>query len=425
MAKAFTFKEQANYFQKKLNLPTDTYLDIMGKAHDYYFVVAGANRNEIVLGLRQAVDAAIRKGETFEDFKKRFAQVVEKTGWQPKGKLNHRARTVFHTNLYSAYNKGRLKQQLEMADVMPYWEYKHNHKQNPRQEHLRLDGVIRPAGDPFWQVYYPIKAYGCHCTVIAHDDDDLKRMGRTVSPRPKIEYVNKRVGVRSGNPREVRIPRGYDAGFAPHDFGDLNKSRLYAADEIYMKRLVDADPSLASTLFYDLVNKRPQALELFNQSFAMVVDEVMQNKQAKGVMKYVGAIPKKAITTLKKMGKAPQSAIIAMRDSDILHALRDSKQKKGLSMPMEFFKKLPEHISEPTAILLDETQKMPTLVYVYETQQGKLAIKLDYKTEIKNKETKEREKRVVNLVRTGSIAQDATSWENFKRNAQIIWGKLD
>lgn len=49
----FTFEEQARYFEKKLNLPTNSYLDVLGEEHHYFFMVAGANRNEVLLAFRR------------------------------------------------------------------------------------------------------------------------------------------------------------------------------------------------------------------------------------------------------------------------------------------------------------------------------------------------------------------------------------
>ncbi|WP_240321936.1 phage minor head protein [Pasteurella multocida] len=70
---------------------------------------------------------------------------------------------MYDTNVYSAYNRGRLQQHLDLADVMPYWEYQHNDNSHPRPEHVVLDGTIRPATDPFWKYYYQSK----HMVVIA------------------------------------------------------------------------------------------------------------------------------------------------------------------------------------------------------------------------------------------------------------------
>ena len=81
----FTFEEQAKYFEKKLNLKTNSYLDVMGEMHDYFFVVAGANRNEVLLAFREAMDKAVHGEITFEQWQKIFDDVVAKTGWEYNG----------------------------------------------------------------------------------------------------------------------------------------------------------------------------------------------------------------------------------------------------------------------------------------------------------------------------------------------------
>lgn len=88
----FTFEQQVRYFEKKLNLSTNSYLDVLGEEHDYFFMVAGANRNEVLLAFREAVDDAIANGETLEGFRKRFDEIVARTGWDYKGGRNWRSR---------------------------------------------------------------------------------------------------------------------------------------------------------------------------------------------------------------------------------------------------------------------------------------------------------------------------------------------
>ncbi|HHF6895582.1 TPA: phage head morphogenesis protein, partial [Haemophilus influenzae] len=93
----FTFQAQSRYFEKKLNLKTNSYLDVLGEEHDYFFVVAGANRNEVINAFREAVDQAIHHGETLESFRQRFDEIVEKTGWDYNGGRNWRTRIIYDT----------------------------------------------------------------------------------------------------------------------------------------------------------------------------------------------------------------------------------------------------------------------------------------------------------------------------------------
>lgn len=415
----FTFEEQVKYFEKKLNLPTNSYLDVLGEEHDYFFMVAGANRNEVLTAFREAVDEAIQNGETLEGFRKRFDEIVANTGWQYNGGRNWRTRIIYDTNVYGAYNRGRLKQHLDLADVLPYWEYHHHDNEHPREEHITLDGTILPATAPFWRYYYPIKAYGCHCTVSAHDEDDLAEMGKTVSQSPEIEWEEKLVGVRSGNPRTVRVPKGYDVGFAPYNFERLTQSRDVDVDKLLLQKMTTAEPHLASLLIDDVL-KNPKAMVLLNGAMKDMVNTVSTQKIARGNMKYVGVIPENVITKLDNLDKAPQSAVIAVRDDDVLHALRDSKQAKGISLPVEFWEQLPEKLRHPKAILLDDQQKQPTLLFVYETEQGKVAVKMDYEIKLKDVLSGKKLPHKLNMVRTASRLEDLSALGRF----EVLYGEL-
>ena len=44
------------------------------------------------------------------------------------------------------------------------------------------------------------------------------------------------MGVRSGNPRTVRVPKGYDVGFAPYNFERLTQSRDVDVDKLLLQK---------------------------------------------------------------------------------------------------------------------------------------------------------------------------------------------
>ena len=388
-------------------------------------MVAGANRNEVLLAFREAVDEAINNGETLESFRKRFDEIVARTGWDYNGGRNWRTRIIYDTNVYAAYNRGRLQQHLDLADVMPYWEYHHHDNAHPRQEHIDLDGTILSASDPFWRYYYPIKAYGCHCTVTAHDEDDLKEMGKTISPSPEIEWQEKLVGTRSGNPRMVKVPKGYDVGFKPHNFERLTAGRNADVDQLLFNKFVNAEPKLASLLIENVL-QNPRAMMMLNGAMKSMVDTVATEKMARGQMKNVGIIPAKVIDKLTALEKAPQSAVIAVRDEDVLHALRDTKQTKGINLPIEFWEQLPEKLRNPKAILLQAKEQQrnknagDVLLFIYETEKGKVAIKMDYEVKIKDELSGKKLAQKLNVVRTASAVEDFTQLGAF----EVLWGSL-
>ncbi|MGQ0287129.1 phage head morphogenesis protein [Pasteurellaceae bacterium 22721_9_1] len=408
----FQFQEQARYFAKKINLPTESYLDIQGEEHDYFFVVAGANRNEIVDAFRQAVDNAIEQGATLAQFRKDFDEIVDNTGWQYKGGRNWRTRIIYDTNVYGAYNRGRLKQHLELADVLPYWEYQHNDNAHPRQAHVDLDGTIRPASDPFWKYYYPIKAYGCHCTVIAHDEADLKNMSKTVSPPVEIEYQEKWVGVRVGNPRIVNLPKGYDVGFAPHNFENLKQDRLDSVDKLLMQKHVTSDPKFTAAMVGDLLERKEiaQIQSKSVKSWISQIDSAQDDKAMRYVenLKLLGVLPVKIIEKLEKLNIAPQSAIIAMEKGDLKHALRELKDNFNIAVPLSFWEQIADKLKHPKAILLEKQQETPTLLFIYEIEKTKLAIKINYDATLFDRINGKRNNIKLNRIITGSLFKDTT-----------------
>lgn len=147
------FKEQIAFFQKKLNIPTRHWADVYGQEHDWGFMVAGANRNALLQDFRQAVETAISTGQTLEQFRSEFDNIVAKFGWDYNGGRNWRSRVIYETNLVSSYNAGRFEQLWADKETLPYWQYHHNDAvAHPRLPHLKWDGTIFrpliPGGKP-------------------------------------------------------------------------------------------------------------------------------------------------------------------------------------------------------------------------------------------------------------------------------------
>lgn len=209
------FKEQAEFFRRKLNLPTESWADIYTKEHDWAFVVAGANRDQIVADFRAAIDKVINEGGTLEQFRKDFDEIVKRNGWSYNGGRNWRSRIIYETNLNSSYQAGRYEQLMAVREERPYWQYLHNDAvEFPRPHHQSWNGLILRWDDPWWRWHFPPGGWGCQCRVIALSEYDLKVMGRTVDKAPEIKWVTRQIGGRSAmGPRTVLVPEGIDPGF--------------------------------------------------------------------------------------------------------------------------------------------------------------------------------------------------------------------
>lgn len=210
------FREQVAFFKRKLNVKTDGWTDVYGDKHDSEFMVAGANRDDLLADLRRAVERAIADGATLQNFRKDFAGIVTRHGWSYNGGFEWRTRVIYETNLRSSYMAGRFQQLMAMRDTHPYWEYVHSDVvEEPREEHLAWDGMILRWDDPWWVMHFPINAWGCQCSVIARTEDDLRLMGKSgPDTAPPVTFIKHTIGQRSpGGPRTVFVPEGIDPGF--------------------------------------------------------------------------------------------------------------------------------------------------------------------------------------------------------------------
>lgn len=174
------FAEQIAFFRGKLGrlVPTAKWTDLWQQEHDVAFMVAGAAKADLLADLAEAVDKAISNGETIQQFRRRFLEIIQRHGWagftgddrtadRPQGGrgLAWRTRVIYETNLLTSYAAGR-RAQLEDGGYT-HWMYKHSDfVQRPRPHHVALNGIVRPKDDPFWQTHYPPNGWGCRCRVL-------------------------------------------------------------------------------------------------------------------------------------------------------------------------------------------------------------------------------------------------------------------
>lgn len=212
------FREQVAFFRLKLRnlVPTRRWDDMIGAAHDRGFMVAGAQKADLLSDLAAAVDRAIAEGKSLDAFRKDFEAAVERHGWHgwtgedSKGGRAWRTRVIYRTNTYVAYSAGR-RAQLE-AGNFPLWVYRHGGSNDPRPEHLNVfDGLALPPDHPFWEKFYPPSDWGCSCYVVgARDAAGVRRLGG--DPDKKLPDDWDRLDPKTGEPEGIGRGWGYAPG---------------------------------------------------------------------------------------------------------------------------------------------------------------------------------------------------------------------
>jgi uncharacterized protein with gpF-like domain len=187
------FLEQIAFFIQKLALPTNKWSDVLGKAHDKSFVIAGAINASLLNDMHIALTDAMAIGMTIQEFRKTFESIVAKYGWtgwtgeKTKAGRAWRANIIYETNIRTSYSAGRYQQQQETKESRPYLLYKHSDGVlQPRPIHVTWNGLILPITHKWWRTHYPPNGYGCKCQVFAISKDEMVRRGLHVTPDERI-----------------------------------------------------------------------------------------------------------------------------------------------------------------------------------------------------------------------------------------------
>lgn len=116
--------------------------------------IAGLAEIEQVRYVLAQVNSALINGQSFEDFQRNVNLVDIDL---PR----HRLKTIYQTNIQSAYSHGRWIRQQEDKKNKPYLIYLTKNDSLVRPEHQILHKIVRPIGDVFWLYNTPPLDYNC------------------------------------------------------------------------------------------------------------------------------------------------------------------------------------------------------------------------------------------------------------------------
>lgn len=389
------FQAQIDFLRQKLGVPTDRWDDIQSAAHDRAFVVAGAAKADLLADLHQAVIKSAEGGAGLQAFRKDFKGIVAKHGWTgwtgedtPAG-VAWRTKVIYQTNMASSYAAGRHAQMSdpEVLKLHPYWRYLHSDGvMNPRPLHLAWHGLTLPADHPFWATHYPPCGWGCQCRVTSVTRKEGEASARAGLDEPPAGW--NQINPATGAP--VGIDKGFD--YAP---GASVKRPLQALID---DKLIRLDAPLGARMWEALAPVlRAERLAQWQTVF----DATRQGLQAGGNAVMVHTVATETVAALAERGVALENAAVWMRDTELMHALRDTKAVRGAALPDSVWRDLPLQL-ETAAVYLDTDNS--TLLYVVDMGErvGKVVVRVNYNE--KGRFDGVRERIVSNFVMTGGLA---------------------
>lgn len=199
--------------------------DTWEAAHARAFVVAKAAKLDVLSTLREAVDAALAKGLTRRQFVRELEPRLRALGWWGRrvvagpdgddGEVQlgspRRLKTIYDTNMRTAYAASRFRAQAANAASRPYLQYLSMDDDRVRPSHRAMSGRVYRHDDPIWDTHYPPNGFNCRCTVRALTPRQVRARGLGVyrtgtadggvlRPVEQVAGVNRRTG------EEIRRP---------------------------------------------------------------------------------------------------------------------------------------------------------------------------------------------------------------------------
>jgi Phage Mu protein F like protein len=386
------FQEQIDFFKGKLNLPSERWSDVWQSAHDRAFMVAGAQKADLLNDLRLAVDKSIQ-GAGIEAFRKDFWAAVDRsgwTGWTGQGTAAGeawRTRVIYQTNMATSYAAGRWQQlnDPDLLKVRPYWKYIHSDSaKHPRLMHKAWgdSGLTLRHDDPFWATHFPPNGWGCLCRVTAVR---APGPGDATSPPDGWDAIDPKTGA------PVGIDKGWD--YAPGAKVGQSFQRLIDDKLIQLKAPIGA--ALWEMLQPVLAGERLAAWQA-------VFDTTLASKRPLGNAVLVHVIDGETVRGLADAGIDLVNASVWIRDNDLQHAVRDTKTSRDAILPNTVWRNLPERLDSAVPYL-DTVNK--TLVYAFDLGRklGKVAIHVNYNE--KGRFEGVRQRIVSNFLTTGGVVE--------------------
>jgi hypothetical protein len=340
-------------------------------AHSRAFTVAKVAKLDLLQDIRKSLINSLEQGQSLEKWKAEITPLLQQNGWwgkktviNPEGQEQEvqlgsprRLRTIYHTNMRSAYSAGRYKAMLEASDTHPFWEYRHVTMVNYREEHKSWNGIILRADDPFWSYSYPPSKFGCNCRVIARSARYIEGKEVLSSDGYQTQYSEK-IGVDSftgadvyGTRQRFDIPTqdGSIISFSPAAGFNNSPATSYAIDQVLADRarkyLGDAE-GLKQVQQIITAPVRQKAHNAF-------IENTLSFGNSQGKSSTVGVFQAQEIAYLLNKGQQIESPIMTIDDRLLIGKKAKRHESAGDALSIAEWQELPLLISQVKMVVYD------------------------------------------------------------------------
>lgn len=364
---------------------------------------------DLLADTHKMLTTAIKEGWSEGKFVKNASEMFEKKGWTGKKEVTNpktgevetvelgtsrRIKTIFRCNMSSAYSVGRYKQQLEDADVAPYFQYCAVMDGRTRPAHQAMNGKIFRYDDPIRNTMYPPNGWNCRCTVVSLTPGMVKRKGLTVeSSEGRLTETTETVGDTEKPNTSYRFDRNGlvydlkpDAGWGTNQALNSN----YLDTQLYDK-MKNFSYGMKAPLINELnenevsINKVRRTVE---KGIKQVAEQTFRPDKQPATLAW---LTPEILKFIEKEKLLNVGGVIKITDADIIHLMRTNKNVKQ-KLTTEQIRRMPINFRKPTAVFYDVVDS--ALIYIQKLPEneiidGKDIIKFVVKPTANKKEQKD------------------------------------
>jgi SPP1 gp7 family putative phage head morphogenesis protein len=171
-------KAAVAYFEQLGYKVTDDWKATADAVRGKAFAVSKGGSLDVLKDIKSGLIQSAKTGETQRSFVERMGGILQAKGWDPDSAS--RLKTIFRTNMQSAYMAGRWEQFQANKASRPYLQYVAVMDGVTRPSHAAMNGLVFHIDDPIWRTHYPPCGYNCRCRVRSLSAFQLKQLKLTV-----------------------------------------------------------------------------------------------------------------------------------------------------------------------------------------------------------------------------------------------------
>ncbi|EAA8605607.1 phage head morphogenesis protein [Salmonella enterica] len=407
-----------DYFRAKGYAVTDDWREMLHEQHARAFTVAKATGGDVLTTIRSAVDDALANGVTERQFMKQLAPELQRLGWW--GRVDKEAadgstvsvqlgsparlKTIYRTNMITAYQSGRYLAQQASSDTRPYWTWVSIIDDHSRAHSIELNNRTFLNSDPFWASFYPPVDWGCRCRVRAQSERRLKENGLSVESSDGLltpMTVDAGTDAISGVNYQTEIMQfrcqdenGKTVNLSPAPGWSYNVgSAAFGTDVSVARKLIEmTDRPLRQQLIQSLNNSPVRLAE-----FGDWVDNVLAARRPGSSVQPVAFIDDALTEEVRLRAGTPPARLAVINEKQLIHADSTKHQQTGVALTAQEYRDLPSYMANPKAILWDTQHK--NLIYLADSASDPRAIKIALDTDQSVKKRPDRLDVLVNAYR--------------------------